>query len=204
MLTFPQGEGDLNNLILARHAESDANRNGIASAAPANVTSLIQAGHEQAKALCRHLAEVEIDLCVTTQLSRTIATADIALEGRTIPRLVLPEFNDPSVGDFEGRSVEKFNAWIAREGPGARPPGGESQHDAMRRYVSGFETILDRPDATILAVIHRLPILWLLRAVESTTPPAEVDFATSWDVDEVRLAQAVAVLRHSPVRPIPY
>lgn len=194
----------MKNLILARHAESDANKDGIVCADPKTITRLTSDGRHQAKVLRDQLAEVEIGLCITTQLSRSIATADIALEERPVPRLLIADFNDPCVGDFEGKPVHEFNEWLLQEGPGARPAGGESQHDAMRRYVEGYETILGRPEETILAVIHRLPILWLFWAMEGTASVPHIDYATTLRLDESSLSQALAVLRHHPIQPIPY
>ena len=89
--------------ILARHAESVFSVRATMNGDPAI------AGRRRMKASnCAHaglgeaLRDEPIDLCVVTAFERTKKTADIALEGRDVPRLVVPEFNDINVGRFEG------------------------------------------------------------------------------------------------------
>ena len=42
------------------------------------------------------------------------------------------------------------------------PGAGESRVDAVRRFARGYRLLLDRPEETILAVLHSLPISYLL------------------------------------------
>jgi broad specificity phosphatase PhoE len=130
-------------------------------------------------------------------------TADLALGGRTIPRLVLAEFNDPAAGCFEHLPVSEFNDWLSRNGPEVRPPGGESQQDAMRRYVTAYDTLMSREEEVILAVVHRLPILRILAAIEDDRAP-DVDYATAIHLEATQVSEALAVLRSDPVRAMPY
>ena len=53
----------------------------------------------------------------STEFERTRQTADVALEGRDVPRLVLPELNDIHVGEFEGGLLETYRAWARDRSP---------------------------------------------------------------------------------------
>ena len=78
-----------------------------------------------------------IDLCVTSEFERTRQTADLALEGRDVPRLVVPELNDPLYGSYEGGALEDVPL-VGRLAPASDdevPGGGESRrqhHRAIR------------------------------------------------------------------------
>ena len=91
----------MEKLILARHAESVFNVRGVLNGNPRNAGGLSARGVAQAELLSDLLAEVDIDLCVTTDFDRTRETADIVLRDRDVPRLIVPELNDPPCGRFE-------------------------------------------------------------------------------------------------------
>jgi broad specificity phosphatase PhoE len=109
----------------------------------------------------------QLDLCITTQLQRVRLTADIALEDREIPRLVVGELNDPLYGPFEGRTIEEYRGWATGAPSSATPgDGGESRYAIVERYVRGFRIVLERPEESILVVAHSLPLSYLLGALE--------------------------------------
>ena len=65
-------------------------------------------------------------------------TADVALEGRDVPRLVVPELNDPLYGPYEGnghRGVPRLGRRTRRR-PTVPGDGGESRYAIVERYVS--------------------------------------------------------------------
>lgn len=80
--------------MVARHAESVFNVRGVLNGNPAVPGPLTRKGKQQARRLGRDLANEPVDLCVTTDFPRTQQTADLALDGRDIPRLVLPLLNE--------------------------------------------------------------------------------------------------------------
>ena len=95
----------MDEVILARHGESELSVVGTVNGDPAVPCALTAAGREQARRLGELLADTELDLCVTSEFERTRETADLALAGRAVPRLVLPELNDVRFGSFEGGSL---------------------------------------------------------------------------------------------------
>jgi broad specificity phosphatase PhoE len=181
--------------ILARHAESEFSLRGAMNGDPATSCPLTADGREQAQALAQALRGTPIDLCVTSEFARTHETAEIALAGRDVPRLVVPELNDIRVGEFEGGPLETYRAWARDRSPVAVPPGGgESRAQVAERYARGFRTVLGRPEGTVLVVMHGLPIRYLLLAAEGSEPRPvveNVDYATPYRLSRVDLEHAV-------------
>src|SRR5712691_10162500 len=99
-------------LILARHAESEASARGIVNGDPSRPVGLSARGREEAARLWQLLARERIDLCVVTEFPRTVETAEIAVAGRDVPRLVLADLGDPPFGQFEGPHIDEFRAWF--------------------------------------------------------------------------------------------
>jgi broad specificity phosphatase PhoE len=184
--------------LLIRHAESERSVLGLTNGDPSVHVGLSPAGLGQAEAL-RELLEVEpIDLCVTSEFARTRETADLALTGREIPRLVLAGLNDIRFGEFEGRPLADYRAWARGHGPTDPAPGrGESRVETVRRYVESFRTILDRPEAALVVVAHSLPIRYLLDAVAGELPRpavAQVEYAVPNGVSKAELTGATDLL----------
>jgi broad specificity phosphatase PhoE len=181
--------------ILARHAESELSVVGLTNGDPSVPVALTPTGREQARRLGRMLARERIDLCATSEFERARETADLALEGRDVPRLVLPEFNDIRFGRFEGGALADYRAWARTYGPREPSPGGgDSRIDTVGRYVRGFRTILARPENTILVVAHSLPVRYVLNAVVGSPPvPAieQVPYAEPFTLDTAELETAV-------------
>jgi broad specificity phosphatase PhoE len=180
--------------LLTRHAESEASVDGLTNGDPRREVALTAAGREQARALAERLADEEIDLCVVTEFRRTRETADIALEGRDVPGLVVPELNDIRFGEYEGGPLADYRAWARSHGPeDVAPGGGESRAQTVARYAEAFVKLVERPERSVLVVAHSLPIRYALDAAEGRAPrPAtkQVPYAEPFplDVDELRRA----------------
>ena len=164
----------MERLILARHGETDWNARGLVNGDPAVAVRLTERGRDEARRLGEELAGERIDLCVVTPFPRTRETADIALADRDVPRLVLPELGDPDYGSFEGRSLEDYRAWAASQASSTLPDGGESRLSVVTRYALGFRALLARPEETVLAVIHSLPVAYALAARDGAPPAPRV------------------------------
>jgi broad specificity phosphatase PhoE len=161
-------------LVLARHALAASNEDETVSGVAPGL-GLTAAGVEQARALGRALAEVPVDLAVVTEFRRSQETADVALEGRDVPRLVVPELNEIDFGSFEGGLLSAYRDWAWAAAADERSPGGrESRGHAAARYARGFGLLLERPEETILAVTHAVAIRYLLDAAEGRPPTARI------------------------------
>ena len=192
-------------LLIARHAEAESNvAETTSGVAPGGALS--PAGVEQARALGRALADERIDLCAVSEFRRTQETADLVLEGRDVPRLVIPELNEIRFGRFEGGLLSDYRAW-AWEVPADElcPGGGESRGEAASRYALAFAMLLERPESTILAITHAVPIRYLLRAGDGLHPQARVEttpYAEPFRLDAAAVGRAVDVLVAWAGRPV--
>jgi broad specificity phosphatase PhoE len=181
--------------ILARHAESEFSVRGLVNGDPTTERGLTEAGREQAAALGTLIRDDPIDLCAVTEFARTKETADIALAGREVPRLVVPELNDIRFGSFEGGSFEEYVRWAHNHGPSEDSPGGgESRVAAASRFIAGYRKLLERPEETLLVIGHGLPIRYVLSALVELDPAAKVDpveHAEPFRVSAAQLERAV-------------
>ena len=166
----------MDEAILARHAESEYSVRGAINGDVAVPVALTELGREQARRLGEEIRDDPIELCVTSEFGRVIETADIALAGRAVPRLVLPDLNDIRVGEWEGKRLADYRVWARSHGPDdVTEGGGESRATTVRRYVRAFRTILARPERVVLVVTHGLPIRYLLNAAEGRDPVPTID-----------------------------
>jgi broad specificity phosphatase PhoE len=189
----------MERLILVRHAESEYSVKGLLSGDHRIAVGLTDAGREQARELGARLAGEEIDLCVTTEFARTIETADIVFAGRDIPRLVVPELNDHPAGDYEGRPIADYLEWAHTSGPLDPVPGTtETRAAVVARFLRGYSLVSGRPERTVVAVLHSLPIVYLLEAAAGADPAARVrmvPYAEPRTVRREQLESAIARLR---------
>src|SRR5215207_10320264 len=117
--------------ILVRHGESVLGARGLATGRPDVDCPLSERGAAQARALADDLARAEIHLCVTSQLQRAKQTADIALAARPVPRIVLPELNDPLYGWYESGPLDVYLTWALTHDSATEPPGGGEPRHAI-------------------------------------------------------------------------
>jgi broad specificity phosphatase PhoE len=196
----------MDEVILARHGESELSVVGTVNGDPAIACALTPTGEEQARRLGEKLADVELDLCMTSEFKRVRQTADIALSGREIPRLVLPELNDVRFGRFEGRTLADYRAWASANEPTVEAPGGgESRAVTVQRYAAGYQKILTRPEQIILVVAHGLPIRYVLNALEQLSPMPlveQVAYAEPYRLPASELEAAVRLLEKWVDRPM--
>jgi alpha-ribazole phosphatase len=184
--------------LLVRHAESVLSARGIANGSVAVRCPLSPRGVAQARALARQLADDEIGLCVTSELERTHQTAEIALADRAVPRIVLPELNDPLYGRYESGPLDAYIAWAHTNDSATEPPGGgEHRQKLVARYAAGFRAVLEHPEGTILVITHALPVAYVLMALAGRDPAPRVplvEYARIHDVAAPALADAVGRL----------
>ena len=181
--------------ILARHAESEFSVRGAMNGDPGVACPLTELGRRQARRLGALLADERIDICVTSDFERVRETADIALAGRDVPRLVVPELGELRVGAFEGKLLTEYREWAHASGPTADPPGGgESRAATVARYVRAYRTVLARPEEIVLVVAHGLPIRYVLDAARGIDPAPIVDqvpYAEATRLSAAELVRAV-------------
>jgi broad specificity phosphatase PhoE len=190
-------------LVLARHAESEFNVLELLNGDPSVDVPLTERGREQAQELGR--AAGPVDLAVHTAFSRTRETAELAWP--EVPLLELPDLNEFGFGRFEGtRWTEGFDEWVVAAGPEEDVPGGgESRVSAVRRFVRGYRTLLERPEERIAVVAHGAPVRYVLLALDLKPPARElegVERARPFTVGAEDLAAAVDELERWAEAPV--
>jgi broad specificity phosphatase PhoE len=195
----------MDEVILARHGESELSVVGTVNGDPAVACALTATGREQARRLGESLADTELDLCLTSEFERVRETADLALAGRDVPRLVLPELNDVRFGSFEGRTLADYREWASANEPTVEAPGGgESRSGTVARYVRAYRTILGLPERMVLVVTHGLPIRYVLNALAETDPAPlveQVAYAEPYALPRDELGRAVGRLERWAAQP---
>jgi broad specificity phosphatase PhoE len=188
----------MESAILVRHGESVFSARGLANGRVDVRCPLTDLGVAQARALADQLAGERIELCVTSELERARQTADIALAGRAIPRLVLRELNDPLYGRYESGPLDAYLAWAAVNDSASEPPGGgEPRQAIVARYAAGLRAILERPERAIVVVTHSLPIAYVIMALSGRDPAPRVplvDCAKTYALTAEDLERAAARL----------
>ena len=195
----------MNTLILARHAHAASNVGDVVNSIPPG-QGLSPAGIEEARALGRALAAEPIELGVSSRLLRARDTLALALAGRGAPRLVEPLLDEIGFGSFEGGSLADYRTWAWAHDPGAVcPGGGESRAEAAARLAGGLEALLRRPEQTVLAVSHGLPLRYVLDAAAGRGPSQRLEpvpHATPYRLERAPVERAVVTLRAWAAAPV--
>jgi broad specificity phosphatase PhoE len=189
--------------VFARHAESTANVARVVSSDPAHPVWLTARGKAQARRLGVQLACLEIDLAVATRLARTRQTARLALEGRNVPLLIEPGFDEIDSGDLNGARIEAYWDWEQHHGPNERFPHGEAVNEALRRHGSSLRRLLSRAEPVTLVVLHEFAVRRIVEAGAGGRSLSDQAFgnAVPYFLDEHTLARAAARLE-SMARPV--
>ena len=185
-------------LLLARHAHARSNADDRISSTPPG-EGLSDLGVEEALALRETLAYEPIGLGVSTRLARAQETLDLALGGRDVPRLVVPGLDEIGFGSFEGGALADYRTWAWSNEPDALcPGGGESRVAVAERLAGALDVLLARPEETVLAISHALPIRYVLDAADGLFPAARiahVPHATPLELAAEAVERAAETLR---------
>jgi probable phosphoglycerate mutase len=184
---------------LARHGQSVLNVEGLVNGNPALDQGLSEVGRAEAGHLAGQLAAVAIDLQMVSEFPRAEETAELALGGRTVPRIVDAGLNDVNVGELEGKTLADYRVWKKSHRRDEPFPGGESLVDAALRYAEAFERVLARDDDTILVVCHEIPVRYAVNAAAGSDdldhPTHDIANATPYVFDAAGLGRAVERMR---------
>jgi broad specificity phosphatase PhoE len=196
--TGPACPQSTKNVILARHGESEYSARGRLNGDITVAVGLTARGREEARGLGAQLRGEPLDLCVTSEFQRSRETADLALDGRDMPREIDARLNDPLIGRYEGGYLEDYRAWASSSPSSAAPDeGGENRLAIVTRYAAAFRDLLERPEETILTVCHSLPVSYALGAREGKLPGARMpmaEHATPYPFTADELETAVRLL----------
>jgi broad specificity phosphatase PhoE len=152
--------GPLDGILLARHGETDDNREPLRAQGFAD-TPLNDTGRRQAAELAERMAEAGIASLWSSDLSRARETAEIV--GARIglaPRLDW-RLREGDRGEWEGRRFvdieredpEGYRAWL-RAGEDFRFPGGESLREQQQRVEAALHDVHHWGKLPALVVCH--------------------------------------------------
>lgn len=165
----------METLLLARHAFAISNSDGGTASCTPPGEGLTSEGVEQARKLAQTIGGEGIDLGVSTELSRTRETLELALGGRDVPTIVVPELNEIHFGSYDGGPLDEYRSWAWVEPPELPAPGeGESRADGAARFARGLRLLLERPEEVLLVVGHALPIRYVIDAADGLVPAARM------------------------------
>lgn len=157
------------HIYIIRHGETEYNRMGIVQGSGVD-TPLNETGMQQANKFFDAHGHLPFDVVFTSALQRTHQSVKRFLE-KPVPHIILPELNEISWGDFEGRpqSPEQKQAYLDvierwRNGDyDAKIPNGESPKEMAARQQRAIAEILNYPAAQhILVCMHGRAIKSLL------------------------------------------
>jgi broad specificity phosphatase PhoE len=188
----------VNTLILTRHAHAASNVEDVVNAVPPG-GGLSAAGVEEARGLAILLASESIDLGVSSRFLRAQETLALALADRGLAIVIEPLLDEIGFGSFEGGHLLAYRTWAWEHEPGALcPGGGESRVSAAMRFADGLSALLGRPEETVLAVSHGLPLRYVLDAAAGDVPSARVahvPHATPYRLERESVERAAETLR---------
>ena len=143
----------MTTLILARHGETDWNRDGIWQGH--GDPPLNDLGRRQATELAGRLADVSIDALYSSDLKRAYETAEIVARAKGLGITADPDLREMDVGSWSGLTSEE----IATRFPGMAGHDGESREAFDERAVGALHRI---------AKAHEGRTWWSSRTVASS------------------------------------
>lgn len=149
------------NIYIIRHGETDFNRQNIVQGSGVDM-GLNEYGLLQAQKFYDYYNHIAFEHIYTSALIRTQQSVSPFLD-KGIPHTVLPELNEISWGDFEGKkqnAAQKafYQNLIEGWGKGdfhAKVPNGESPIEMQNRQIPAAKAILENTTANnILVCMH--------------------------------------------------
>jgi broad specificity phosphatase PhoE len=156
----PSGSGSLDGIALARHGETDDNREPLRFQGFRD-TPLNDTGRRQAAELAERVADHGIVSLWSSDLSRASETAQIVGARIGLQPQLDSRLREASRGRWEGhlfRDIERedpqrYAAWM-RAGADFRFPGGESLQEQLDRVAAALEDIHRTGELPALVVCH--------------------------------------------------
>ena len=165
---------------------------------PSKPVTLTAQGEAQSLQLRAQLANVAIDACVHTRFERTRRTAELVLDPREIPMREEPLLDDLDLGALEGATLEQYRKVKHSLLPHEPFPGGESRHDAARRYARALRRLVGCEGTRVLVIAHEIPLRYALNgALNSSSldgPVHEIPNAAPYVFDAAALLRAAATI----------
>ncbi|WP_055482083.1 histidine phosphatase family protein [Sphaerimonospora mesophila] len=188
----------MTTLLLVRHGLTELTGPVLAGRTPG--VHLDGRGHEQADALARRLAPLELDAIVSSPLERCRETAAAIARGRALSVETDERFEECGYGEWTGRplgDLAKEPLWqVVQAHPSAAVfPGGEAMAEVQSRAVRAVREWNERlgDKATYLVCSHGD----VIKAIVADALGLHLDQFQRITVDPASLT----VIRYTPLRP---
>lgn len=165
-----------NNFYAMRHGESLFNQLDKLDSKGDGSNVLTDEGKRQVQEAKKKVAELGIDLILTSPLLRTKETAAILSEGTGIPVVIEEKLREFNFGDYEGmkasdfRSIESIHKHLYE-----RVPGGESFKDGAHRFIQVIRNCEEQYEGKkILLVTHGSMVYMGIHEADLSTEEAIV------------------------------
>jgi len=139
----------LTTILIARHGETDWNRDGIWQGwadPPLNET-----GRSQARELADQLRDVPFDAVYASDLRRASETAEIVAAPHGVPVVVDAGLREIDIGSWSGLTRAEIEARF----PTGERPDGETRDEHATRVLAAVERIARaNPERRVLLVTH--------------------------------------------------
>lgn len=148
------------HIFIIRHGETDFNKQNIVQGSGVD-TDLNETGRQQAKQFFEAYKNFPFEVVYTSALKRSQQSVAGFLK-KGIHHIVMPELNEISWGDFEGKKQtpeqralywDMIQKWNAGE-LDAKIPNGESPLEMQERQKRVLRSILENPAQYILICMH--------------------------------------------------
>jgi probable phosphomutase (TIGR03848 family) len=183
-------------IVLIRHGRSEANAQGVL--AGRSDTPLDETGRVQARELAARLADVPLDLLVTSPQLRARQTAELAADGR-VQAVVDDHFAECDYGDWSGAALSDLAtepSWeVVQWLPSAAEfPAGETMAQMAHRATHGVQKLVKQhPEAVVWIVSHGD----VIKAIVADALGVHLDHFQRIVVDTA----SVSVVHYTPKRP---
>ncbi|MEW2163601.1 histidine phosphatase family protein [Streptomyces sp. NPDC007084] len=136
---------------ILRHGQTDYSKRYLVNGDPTKQILLTDEGRQPLARAWNVLPLHSVATWLTSEFPRARQTASL-LMGVPSPELVVDaRLNELDYGEFEGKPFLEYAAWLDEHGPRRRPPGAaESQHEGIRRLLTGVLAALEHPGPRVL------------------------------------------------------
>jgi probable phosphoglycerate mutase len=155
-------------LILARHGETDWNRDGIWQGH--GDPPLNDLGRQQAMELAARLADLEIDALYSSDLRRAYETAEIIGQAKGLEITAEPDLREIDVGSWSGLTSEE----ITTQFPEMTHHDGEEREAFDTRAVEVLHRIASAHEGNRVLVVTHGGVVRALQRHLSGEPPLSV------------------------------
>ena len=173
-----------NTYTVMRHGEAESNVAGIMNSDNSFQSNLTPEGIKQIEQAIDELKSKNIDLIISSPLTRTTETASLVKEALGVSELIFDErLKEVDFGQFNGSLPTDYHSFFntSEDYFTKTPLGGENLSDVKKRlgdFIYDLETRYS--NTNILIVSHRYPLWLLLGLIEGSDRDKFIASKESW------------------------